>query len=101
MEDFPRDLKNAIRKINRGKVEVDLTHKGVDPIIHTLRRLTTQLVSAFIMVALIIGSSLFIISNIPPLWKEISVVGIFGFVLTFIIGFGMLLDIRKQDYHKW
>jgi ubiquinone biosynthesis protein len=101
MEDFPRDLKNAIRKINRGKVEVDLTHKGVDPIIHTLRRLTTQLVSAFIMVALIIGSSLFIISNIPPLWKEISVVGIVGFVLTFIIGFGMLQDIRKKDYHKW
>jgi ubiquinone biosynthesis protein len=101
MEDFPRDLKNAIRKINRGKVEVDLTHKGVDPIIHTLRRLTTQLVSAFIMVALIIGSSLFIISNIPPLWKDLSVIGMVGFIFTFIIGFGMLLDIRKKDYHKW
>lgn len=101
MEDFPRDLKNAIRKINRGKVEVDLTHKGVDPIIHTLRRLTTQLVSAFIMVALIIGSSLFIISNIPPLWKELSVVGIVGFALTLIIGIGMLRDIRKKENLKW
>lgn len=101
MEDFPRDLKNAIRKINRGKVEVDLTHKGVDPIIHTLKRLTTQLVSAFIMVALIIGSSLFIISNIPPLWKELSVVGIVGFALTLIIGIGMLRDIRKKEKLKW
>jgi ubiquinone biosynthesis protein len=76
MEDFPRDLKNAIRKINKGKVEVDLTHKGIDPIIHTFKRLTTHLVSAFIMVALIIGSSLFIISKIPPLWNDISVVGL-------------------------
>lgn len=101
MEDFPRDLKNAIRKINRGKVEVDLTHKGVDPIIYTLRRLTTQLVSAFIMVALIIGSSLFIVSGIPPLWKDISVVGIIGFFLVFIIGVGTIRDIRKKDALKW
>lgn len=101
MEDFPRDLKNAIRKINRGKVEVDLTHKGIDPIIHTFKRLTTHLVSAFIMVALIIGSSLFVISNVPPLWNEISIVGIVGILLAVIVGLGMLRDIRKKDYYKW
>jgi ubiquinone biosynthesis protein len=101
MEDFPRDLKNAIRKINRGKVEVDLTHKGIDPIIHTFKRLTTHLVSAFIMVALIIGSSLFVISNVPPLWNEISIVGIIGIFLAVIVGLGMLRDIRKKDYYKW
>ncbi|OZV69052.1 ABC1 kinase family protein [Winogradskyella aurantia] len=101
MEDFPRDLKNAIRKINRGKVEVDLTHRGIDPIIHTFKRLTTQLVSAFIMVALIIGSSLFVISNVPPLWNEISIVGIVGIFLAVIVGLGMLRDIRKKDYYKW
>jgi ubiquinone biosynthesis protein len=27
MEEFPRDLKNAIRKINKGEIKVDLTHK--------------------------------------------------------------------------
>lgn len=101
MEDFPRDLKNAIRKINKGKVEVDLTHKGIDPIIHTFKRLTTHLVSAFIMVALIIGSSLFIISKIPPLWNDVSIIGIFGICLTVFIGFGMLIDIRKKDYYNW
>lgn len=101
LEDFPRDLKNAIRKINKGKVEVDLTHKGIDPLIHTFKRLTTHLVSAFIMVALIIGSSLFIISNIPPLWRGISILGIAGIILTVIVGLGMLRDIRKKDYYNW
>ncbi|MBO3117679.1 hypothetical protein J4050_13060 [Winogradskyella sp. DF17] len=101
MEEFPRDLKNAIRKINKGQIEVDLTHKGIDPIIHTFKRLTTHLVSAFIMVALIIGSSLFIISEIPPLWNEISVIGLLGIALTVVLGFGMLRDIRKKDYYQW
>jgi ubiquinone biosynthesis protein len=101
MEEFPRDLKNAIRKINKGEIKVDLTHKGVDPLIHTFKRLTTHLVSAFIMVALIIGSSLFIISKIPPLWNNVSVIGILGLVITVILGLGMLRDIKKKDYYNW
>jgi ubiquinone biosynthesis protein len=101
MEDFPGDLKNVIRKISKGKVEVDLTHKGIDPIIHTFKRLTSHLISAFIMVALIIGSALFIISKIPPLWNEVSVVGIIGLLLTVIIGLGVLRDIKKKDYYNW
>ena len=101
MEEFPRDLKNAIRKINSGQIEVDLTHKGIDPMVHTLQRITKQIVSAFIMVALIIGSSLFIISDISPLWKGFSVIGIIGLIIAVIIALGMLRDIRKKDYDNW
>ena len=61
MEDFPTDLKNAIRKINSGKIQVDLTHKGIDPMVHSLLRITKQLISALIIAALVIGASLFII----------------------------------------
>jgi len=101
MEDFPSDLKNVIRKISKGKIEVDLTHKGIDPMIHTFKRLTSHLISAFIMVALIIGSALFIISKIPPLWNDVSVVGLIGILFTVIIGLGVLRDIKKKDYYKW
>ena len=98
MEEFPNDLKNAIRKINTGQVKVDLTHQGIDPMVHTIQRVTKQLVSAFIMVALIVTSTLLIINNVHPLWQEISVLGIIGFILAGIISFGMLMDIRKGDY---
>ncbi|WP_347925613.1 AarF/UbiB family protein [Pontimicrobium sp. SW4] len=98
MEEFPSDLKNAIRKINTGQVKVDLTHKGIDPMVHTLQRITKQLIAAFIMVALIIGSSLFIVFEINPLWNGISVLGIASFALAIILGFGMISNIRKGDY---
>ena len=101
MEAFPRDLKNAVRKINKGQIEVDLTHKGVDAVVHTMHRITKQVVTAFIMVALIIGSTLFIITDIKPLWNGISVIGILGFVITIILGLGMLRDITKKDYDDW
>jgi len=98
MEDFPGDLKNAIRKINSGQVKVDLTHKGIDPMVHTLQRITKQLVSTFISVALVVGSSLFIINNVKPLWGDTSVFGIIGILLAGVIIIGMLKNIRKGDY---
>ena len=98
MEEFPSDLKNAIRKINSGQVKVDLTHKGMDPMIHTLQRITKQLIAAVTMVALIVGASLFISFEIGSLWNGISVIGILSFTLALILGFGMLRNIKKGDY---
>ena len=98
MEEFPSDLKNAIRKINSGQVKVDLTHKGIDPMVHTLQRITKQIIAAFIMVALIIGASLFIVFQINPLWNGISLLGMASFALAVILGFGMISNIRKGDY---
>ncbi|MFL1011728.1 ABC1 kinase family protein [Flavisericum labens] len=98
IEDFPLDFKNAIRKINSGKIKVDITHKGIDPVVHTLQRITKQLITAFIVVALIVGASLFIIFKISPLWKGISLLGLMSFIIAIILGFGMLYNIKKGDY---
>ncbi|MFK7782669.1 ABC1 kinase family protein [Psychroserpens sp.] len=98
MEEFPTDLKNAIRKINSGEVKVDLTHKGIDPMVHTLQRITKQLITAFIMVALIVGASLFIVFKIDPLWHGLSLLGLTSFFLAVILGFGMIMNLKKGDY---
>lgn len=98
IEDFPSDLKNAIRKINSGKIKVDLTHKGIDPMVHTLHRITKLLIMAFIMGTLIIGATLFIIFDIAPLWKGISFLGLASFILAVFLGYNMLSNIRKGDY---
>lgn len=98
MEEFPSDLKNAIQKINSGQIKVDLTHKGIDPMVHTLQRITKQLITALIMGTLIIGASLFIIFEIHPLWEGISILGMTSFTFAVILGFGMWKNIKKGDY---
>lgn len=97
MEEFPRDLKNAMRKINSGEMKVELNHKGIDPITHTINRVSRQIVSAVIVSSLIIGSSLLIVAGMPPKWNNTSVWGIIGLILAVIIGLGMFNNIRKGD----
>jgi ubiquinone biosynthesis protein len=101
MEEFPRDLKNAIRKINTGEIKVDLNHQGIEPMIHTVNRVSRQIISGLILSALIVSSTLMIINKIPPLWGKSSAPGIIGFIIAGIITFGMLKDIRKGDYDNW
>jgi ubiquinone biosynthesis protein len=101
LEDLPRDLKNAIRKINSGEVKVNLHHKGIDPLIHTVNRVSKQIVSAVIISGLIIGSSLLLTSKIPPLWDGTSAPGIIGLIIVGILTLGMLRDLRRGDHDDW
>ena len=98
MEDFPNDLKNAIAKINSGQIKVDISHKGIDPMVHTLQRVAKQLVTTLIIVSLITGASLFIIKNISPLWGGVSAMGIVGLIIAAILGVGLLWNLGKGDY---
>ena len=101
MEDFPQDFKNAIKKINSGKINVDLTHHGVDPMVHTINRVTRQLVMSLLICALIIGSTLLMINNVKPLWGQTSVYGIIGVIAAVYLALRMRRDLRKGDHDDW
>jgi ubiquinone biosynthesis protein len=98
MEEFPNDLKNAIARINSGQIKVDISHKGIDPMVHSLQRVAKQIVTTLIIVALIAGASLFIIKDIHPLWGGISALGIVGLIIAALLGIGLLWNLGKGDY---
>lgn len=97
MEEFPRDFKNAIRKINTGEIKVDLHHKGVDPLVHSINRASKQLISAMIIAALIVGSALLLVSEDEGQWGTISNMGVIGLVIAGILVIGLVNDLRKGD----
>lgn len=98
MEDFPSDLKNAIRKINTGKMNVNLNHQGVDPLVHTINRTTKQIASSLVIAALLGGSALFIIHEVRPFWFGYSCFGVIGIIFAAILGYGMVRNISRGDH---
>lgn len=101
MEDFPRDLKNAIRRINSGQLNVNLNHQGIDPMVHTINRVTKQIVSAVLVAGLIVGSVMLIINHIGPEYHRYSIWGVVGLIMAGIIVIIMLRDIWKGDHDSW
>jgi len=101
MEEFPRDLKTAIRKINTGEMKVDLRHQGIDPLVHTINRVTKQIVTGILIAGIIVGSAQLTIHNVKPLWGETSVFGIIGFIIGGLLCMGLVKDLRKGDHDEW
>ncbi len=101
MEEFPRDLKNAIRRINDGEIKVDLRHKGIDPLVHTINRISRQVIYAVLIAAFIIGSTQMIISKVQPLWGTTSALGIIGLLIAGIMAYKMMRDLKKGDHDEW
>ena len=45
---------------------------------------------------MIIGSSLVVLSGVPPRWHDIPLIGLAGFVLAGVIGFSLLISILRN-----
>jgi ubiquinone biosynthesis protein len=60
------------------------------------RKILSTLAFAVVLGSLVIGSAIIVHSRIPPLWKEVPVIGITGFIVSGMIGFVLLIKIIRN-----
>lgn len=94
--DLPSELHRIISQIKSGRARVNFHHEGLEPASQALERSTNRLSFAVVVAALIIGSSLIIHSNVPPMWGGVSLVGLGGFLLAGLMGFWLLISILRH-----
>ncbi|MCD4682620.1 MAG: hypothetical protein K8R86_04985, partial [Bacteroidales bacterium] len=96
MRDLPYDVREIIGKIKSGKIKMDIEHKGLDPMLGTHERISNRISFAIVLASMIIGSSLIVLSKIPPMWNDIPVIGLIGFLAAGILGFWLLISILRH-----
>jgi len=96
LRELPANTRNIIDKINRGKIRIEFEHKGLEPMLRTHDRISNRLVYGIVLSSLVIGSSLIVLSGIPPKWHEIPIIGIIGFLTAGAMGFWLLISILKH-----
>ena len=96
LKDLPFEVREIIRQVKTGKLKVEFEHKGLEPMLAKHDQISNRIAFAIVLAALIIGSSLIVLSKIPPLWKGIPIIGIVGFVGAGIMGFWLLISILKH-----
>ena len=90
LKDLPDRLNSTLDKVEKGEIQVNLNHTGLD-------ELKNQLSVSLIVSALIIGSSLAIVADKGPRIFDISAIGFIGFVFSAILGAYIVL---KYMVHK-
>lgn len=94
--EVPGAARELLRLAKRGGLRMGLEHRGFEKMLDTNEKIANRVSFAIVVAALIIGSSLIVLSQIPPLWHEIPVIGVFGFLTAGLMGFLLLLSIIRH-----
>jgi ubiquinone biosynthesis protein len=95
-EKVPADLMEITGLIRRRKLPLPVEHQGLDSLRATLDQLSNRIAFSIVIAALVIGSALIVISEIPPLFFGISLIGIIGFFAAALMGVWLLVAILKK-----
>ncbi len=90
LKDLPDRINSTLNKIERGEIEVNINHTGLDSF-------KNQISIALIISALIIGSSLAILADKGPKIYDISALGFTGFIVSAILGLYIVMGIINQN----
>jgi ubiquinone biosynthesis protein len=95
--DYPRQVHALLGELKDGEVEVRFRHEGLDDLISKVDILANRLVFAFLIAALIIGSSMLgIFAPSGARLLGVSVFGLAGFVVAAILGLLLLIGIIRS-----
>lgn len=94
--ELPGELRRIIAQIKSGRARVNFHHEGLEPAYNALERSANRLSFAMVVASLIIGSSLTIHSKVPPLWGDVSMLGLLGYCLAGLMGFWLLIAILRH-----
>jgi ubiquinone biosynthesis protein len=96
LKEIPREVRGILKQAKEGKVKIEFEHKGLEPVLFTHDRTSNRIAFAIVLAALIIGSSLITLSDIPPKWNDIPIIGLAGFIIAGVMGFWLLVTILRR-----
>ena len=96
LRELPEELRAILRQLRGGRMRIEFEHHGLQALGAALDRVSNRIAFAIVLAALIVGSSLIVLSDIPPHWHDIPVIGLLGFLVAGIMGFWLLLSIIRH-----
>ena len=96
LKEIPGEVREILNLARRGKIKMEFEHKGLEPLLSNHDRISNRIAFAIVLAAQIIGSSLIVLSDVPPKWFDIPIIGLLGFLFAGIMGFWLLITILKR-----
>jgi ubiquinone biosynthesis protein len=101
LQELPGELQRVLRLLEEGGTTINFKHQGLDRLDDTINDASNKITVAVIIASLIIGSSLVVRANVPPLILDrYSVLGIAGYLLSAILGMWVVVDILRRGRRR-
>ncbi len=96
LRDLPLEARRLMAQVKEGRARLVIHHYGMDSLLNTLERIVNRLAFALVLSALLIASAVIVHARVPPLWHDVSVLGVLGYLLAGVMGFWLLLAMLRH-----
>lgn len=96
IRELPTDTKNLIEMLKKGEMNINVAHTGFEKINKTHEQISNRISFAIVLASMVVGSSLILHSKVPPLFNDVSIIGIAGFIGAGVLGFWLLISILRH-----
>jgi ubiquinone biosynthesis protein len=91
-ETMPRQLQSVVYALRRNRMTVNLEHRGLDRLTHTIEHASRNIASALILAALLVGSSILILADSAAGGRTVlTYLGAGGFIISLGVSATMLV----------
>ncbi len=94
--ELPIEIRRLMALVKEGRTLLRVHHHGLEPLMETLERIVNRLAFAMVLAALIIGSSLIVHARVPPMWHDMSIPGVLGYLVAGMMGFWLLIAMLRH-----
>jgi ubiquinone biosynthesis protein len=95
-KEIPGELREVLKNAREGKLKLDFEYHGLDRTLFRLDLISGRIASAIVLASLIIGSSIIVLSNTPPKWHDVPIIGLAGFLIAAVMGFWLLTSMPRK-----
>ncbi|MGE3806693.1 MAG: ABC1 kinase family protein [Gemmataceae bacterium] len=90
-EIFPRSLANIMHQAQKGRLDIHLSHRRLEPAVN-------RLVAGLLASSFFVGASLMLAMKVPPVLGGLSVLGLLSGGFSVMVAFRLYLAIRKSGH---
>lgn len=95
LQAIPEEVLRILKKVEKDNLKVNLQHRGLEELDDTISDASNKITLGIIIGCLLVGSSLIVTSKTPPIVFGFPILGIVGYVLSFLLGLYVAFDILR------
>ena len=96
LRSVPAEMRDLLHLVKSGRLRIEFEHRGLDPVFRKMDQVVNRIVFGLVLAALVIGSSVVVLSDIPPKLHGLPLIGIAGFLAAGFMGFWLLVSIVRH-----
>jgi len=98
VEQGPRSVRQLLRKLMRGRLQILFRHENLEHLITELDRSSNRIAFSMIVAAIILGSAIVLQTSIGPNlpYTEVPILGLLGFLLAGLLGLWLVIAILRS-----